>query len=265
MQSESGAESLLHKSEENRIEEHEAEDNAVGGESVERVRADVGEQPFHRDKGNDAGDDKSNRDIDRLATRVGDFVAGFKQGESARSEHGRNTEQEGEFGRSGTRLTEQHGADDRGSGTRCAGKNRGDKLRDAHGDGDLPRDGVARLAPLQNPFRSEKQNTADQHRPRDRCHVLRQLQFQCGDDRAAHDSNPESRCHFDQIIAILRLGGMLDHVDDVIPINEQHGDDSPELNDDIKGVRARAEPMFGNEEMAGGRNGKELRNAFDDA
>jgi len=108
----------------------------------------------------------------------------------------------------------------------------------------------------QKKFHDEKNNAAEQQRPRDRCELFRQFYFEVVNDESAGGGNPERDENFQQIILRFAFADFKNEFVEALREQRQHGDDGATLDDDVEEVAlVRVEKFLGDEQMAGGRNG----------
>ena len=77
-----------------------------------------------------------------------------------------------------------------------------------------------------------------------------------GDDEGGED--------FQQIILRFLLAPFEDEFIEPVRKERQDGDDRPALDDDVEEIALARQPMLGDEQMAGGRNGNEFGDPLDD-
>ena len=171
--------------------------------SVERVRLDVAQQPFHGDEGNDGRNDGRQQDhapVFLRRQRIG-MVQGLENfpGRPPRASSGMPTRKENSVA-AGRFRPSNSAQQNRRAGTGRAGKNRRDQLADGHGDDDGPGDFVAQFFPAQPPFDGEKGDAADEQGPGDGRRIFRQFETLFVEDEAHGAGDDEGDEDFQQVI-----------------------------------------------------------------
>ena len=166
---------------------------------------------------------------------------------------------------SGRFSPRSEGKQDGGAGARSAGKNGGNQLAEANGDGNGPGDLVVEFFAAQPGFDDHEQNAADEQRHGDRFEFLGQFQILFVEDEAADAGDDEREDDFQEIIAGGGFAPAKDELMEAFAEQRNDGEDRAGLDDDIEQIGLiAADEMLGDEQVAGGGNGEKFRDPFND-
>src|SRR5947208_13384569 len=241
-----------------------SEYDAVPGEDREAVRLYVAQQPFHRDERHHRRDHET--DDERGPALAAAAAAHLEELVAGGGEHGRDPDEERKLGRRGTqRETCEHGREDGAPGAGGAGKDRRQDLAQSYPERDVPghrgAGGFARDVALDD----ENQDPADKGRQRHGYHGLRQLPSQAGGEISPRRRGQEGHGELRQVVAVRRLVAARQEIQQAAPVNEHQREDRARLDRHIEQLRAFTQPLLGDEQMPGARDGQKFGDALDDA
>src|SRR6184192_3870508 len=111
----------------------------------------------------------------------------------------------------------------------------------------------------------ENQDPADKGRQRHGYHGLRQLPSQAGGEISPRRRGQEGHGELRQVVAVRRLVAARQEIQQAAPVNEHQREDRARLDRHIEQLRAFTQPLLGDEQMPGARDGQKFGDAFDDA
>ena len=157
---------------------HNRQCDAIPAERGERMRLDIMQQPFHRDKGDGGGDQKPQQHhAPMLRRRARNGMTQLLENlKTTRRKHRGNAHKKGKFHCRRTIQAKQQTQHNRRAGPRRAGKHRRNQLANADGNDDGPGDFVAQFSPAQPPFDGDKTNAADKPGPGNGRELFRQFE-----------------------------------------------------------------------------------------
>ena len=113
-------------------------------------------------------------------------------------------------------------------------------------------------------FRADHPDAADDQRPRDRRQRFGQLESELRRGKAEHRGDRERDRELHRVVAIARVAKTGRELPQPLAVDQHDGEDRAGLDHDVENLRAMAEPVFGDQQMAGARDRQEFGDAFDD-
>ena len=145
------------------------------------------------------------------------------------------------------------------------GKDRGDHLRKADQNRDAPGDLAALGLTRRERFGADHPDAAEDQRPGDRCQRFGQLESEPRRDEAEHGGDRERDAKLQRVVAVARIAKAGRELPETLPVDQHDGEDRAGLDHDVEHIRAVAEPVLGDQQMAGARDRQEFGDAFDHA
>ena len=175
------------------------------------------------------------------------MAEGFEIFPAAGGEHGGDANEEGKFGGGGPAQTQQQGQHDGGAGTRSAGENGGNKLAEADGQGDGPRDLGAVVFAAQHEFNDDEGDAADEEGPADGTELFGKFDALLVNDEPADAGEGEGEKQFGEVSLRGGFAPTVEELAEALGKKGQHSDDGAAVDDDIKEVGLVRQPVLGYE------------------